>query len=184
LTDADFNLAGNDILTFPYVIKAISGTWYMMLGGTYSTDKFAIFAASSADGLTWTALNSGDAVMSPVAGEMMFDSIDNIEGPVVIEVEAGKFVMFYHGNQDVSGGKHYIGIAVSTDMVNWSRYEANPILQPGTTGAWDAHRMEDAFIPKDDIGTEFLRMWFSAAPTSDGEDESAIGYALSDQRFC
>ena len=114
--------------------------------------------------------------------DLKFDSCDNLEGLVLLELEASQFVAWLHGNQDTGGGKHHIGLATSPDMLIWTMYGENPILQPGNDGEWDEHRVENAFVAKDDLGTDTLRIWYSGAPSSDGEDGSAIGYATSDQR--
>jgi predicted GH43/DUF377 family glycosyl hydrolase len=180
----DFILGGNEVLTFPTVIKAKSGTWYMLIGGTYAgvPDRFKIFAASSLDGFSWSVLNSGNPVIGLSKNELLYDISDNIESGCFLELRESEFVLVYHGNADIGGRKHYVGVAVSNDVINWTQAEGNPILVPGDTGMWDEHRVEMVFIPKEDFGG-LVRMWYCGTPSSDGENNSAIGYAISDQRF-
>ena len=67
------------------------------------------------------------------------------------------FVMFYNAkgqNPPEHGQAERIGMAVSDDMVNWKRYEGNPVLdhQRGITG--------DAYIQK--IGDVWVMFYFGA----------------------
>jgi hypothetical protein len=181
LTADDFTLGGNEILSFPSVIKDGSKI-YMLLGGTYDTNYYEIFGAESDDGYVWTALNGGDPVIDLSSTRYHYSTIDNVEGPMLYKIGESEYAALYHWNHNIVQGRHYIGLATSSDMVNWTKYFENPILVPGDTGEWDCYRVEVAFIPKEDMGTETLRMWYCGAPTLDGEDESAIGYATSDQR--
>lgn len=177
LEHTDFNVAGNNIISFPYVIKASNGTWYMVLSGTHGTDFFGIFAASSSDGLTWTPLNSENRVMAPTAGA--WDD-DNIEVAQLMET-GGQFVMIYNGNDNSATGQHKMGIASSADMISWVKSLNNPFFSPGSGGAWDDHRVERMFIAKEDFGIGSIRAWYCGAPSADGESDSAIGYATSSQ---
>lgn len=177
LSYTDFNVGGNNIISFPYVIKASNGMWYMLLSGTHGTDFFGIFAANSPDGITWTPMNSGNRVMAPTGGA--WDD-DNIEMSQIIE-DDGAFYAIYNGNDNSALGQHKMGIASSLDLISWKKSLANPFFSPGTSGAWDDHRVERMFIVKDDFGTGSIRAWYCGAPTSDGESDSAIGYLTSSQ---
>jgi len=46
-----------------------------------------------------------------------------------------RFTMFYNGAN--SGGVNQQGIAYSPDGLTWTKYGSNPILSPGSAGAWD-----------------------------------------------
>ncbi|MCD6220978.1 hypothetical protein J7K25_02325 [bacterium] len=56
-------------------------------------------------------------------------------------VYENKYYLFYNA-RDVEKGhgvwKEYIGIATSSDLKNWKRYENNPILKPGEKKYWDS----------------------------------------------
>ncbi len=77
---------------------------------------------------------------------------------------------WYVGMDSVGVGK--IGYATSSDGLTWVRYQNNPVLEPGTTGEWDANNVDYACVLKIN-GT--YKMWYK------GEDDqsSRIGYATS-----
>lgn len=73
------------------------------------------------------------------------------------------------------------GLRYSTDLVHWKKYKENPVMLLGNPGSWDDSRIENAFIAKDDVGSDVIRMWYFGCPTSDAIASCAIGYAVSDQ---
>lgn len=180
LSKADLvGVTGNNIITFPYMIRLHDGSWFMALCATFGAgDVFQVYGATSPDALAWAAANSGNPILSP--GSSGWDT-DNIEGPRLYELAANQYLMSYHGDPGgASNGMERVHLAYSTDLITWTRYSGNPILSQGTAGAWDDFRVENGVLAKDDFGGATIRMWYSGAPTGDGESNSAIGYAVGE----
>lgn len=75
--------------------------------------------------------------------------------PSVIK-EASIFKMWYRG---VDGsGMRRIGLATSPDGVTWTKHPANPILAPGSPGAWDESQIESTRVIKDG---DLYKMWYT-----------------------
>ncbi len=53
-----------------------------------------------------------------------------------IYIEDGVFYCFYEGENERR--QEQVGIAVSTDLLRWRKYEGNPVLKVGPPGAWDS----------------------------------------------
>jgi len=81
-----------------------------------------------------------------------------------------RYEMWYVG---FDGNTTRIGYATSEDGVHWTRYEGNPILEPGPPGSWDENRLLWPYVLFD--GTLY-KMWYTSV---DGEWVGRIGYATS-----
>jgi predicted GH43/DUF377 family glycosyl hydrolase len=67
-----------------------------------------------------------------------------------------------------------IGLATSTDGINWGKYNDNPVLQQGAAGSWDETQVYNPTVIKD--GTTF-KMWFTGYSRT--TKHARIGYATS-----
>jgi hypothetical protein len=95
------------------------------------------------------------------------------------EVADGKYIIGYNG---CGVNDHYkLGFAESTDLVNWTKYSENPVMDLGVAGSWDDYRVENTVIAKDDIGTDSIRLWYFGCPDHSGTANCGIGYATCDQ---
>ncbi len=66
--------------------------------------------------------------------------------------EKGTYYLFYNAKQrDISPWHEQIGMAVSEDMLQWRRFEQNPIIK-NTAGNWDCMFAADPYIVKDGDG--------------------------------
>jgi predicted GH43/DUF377 family glycosyl hydrolase len=116
----------------PFVLYNSDSSRYEMWF-TASTDgdrPFRIGYAVSPDGISWTEHPS--PVLEPDAGT--WDEL-TVEGPMVLR-ENQTYTMWYTG----WGPSHYwgnIGIATSSDGINWTKDSSNPIMIPDTS-AWEA----------------------------------------------
>lgn len=151
-------------VTHPAVIK--DGVLYKMW---YSgSDGFVrgIGYAESSDGVHWIKYSGNPVLQQGSSGS--WDSWGAMWCAVVQDV--GQYKLWY------SGGMFYppssIGYATSSDGINWNKYGANPVLQPGTAGSWDDVSVWFPEVRKD--GTTF-QMWYSGYDGSTGR----IGYASS-----
>jgi len=159
----------------PHVILASNDNYYFFFEAYETTDAghFKIWAGSSADGISWSALNSGAPVFEQAPSG--WDSAD-VANPRVVEIEAGKYLLGYNGNDNSPAANMYeLGFATSTDLVNWTRRSENPIVKLGSGGSWDDYRIECFYILKQDIGTEKLRFWYYGCPDN-AKTNASIGY--------
>jgi predicted GH43/DUF377 family glycosyl hydrolase len=101
------------------LIEGVYKMWYM--GDAGGSNKFVMYAESN-DGINWTRPIS-DPVLSPGP----IGSWDDLcVAPGAIIYEQGQYSMFYGGFSDPYGIWH-IGLATSTDGINWIKYPT-PIL--------------------------------------------------------
>ncbi|MEO8233558.1 MAG: hypothetical protein ABI638_14855 [Ignavibacteriota bacterium] len=76
-----------------------------------------------------------DYLQNPVLTKLNnFYDQNGISHPVVL-YDSGNFKMWF--NNMAGDGKHYTFYATSYDGKVWSRYNSNPVLQPGISNSWD-----------------------------------------------
>ena len=83
--------------------------------------------ASSDDGLNWSRVLE-DPVLSPFDPDRGAWENRVIYQPWLLEYE-GEYYNFYNAK----GGPEQTGIALSTDLLNWTRYESNPVIPVGAS---------------------------------------------------
>lgn len=71
----------------------------------------------------------------PVGAAGAWDSL-TVETPRIFE-ERGLYHMVYCGSDRFSDYPAHAGLATSTDLVHWRKYEGNPIFSRGEPGDWD-----------------------------------------------
>jgi predicted GH43/DUF377 family glycosyl hydrolase len=129
----------------PYVIRLglTYNMWYT--GRSTNTNQTSILYATSFDGVNWSKWPH--AVFSPALDPNAWDS-GGVYAPSVY-FNGTNFWLWYTG----LGQKPVlpqIGMATSPDGATWARYASNPILSPGTQGAWDSAGVEEANLPSGD----------------------------------
>ncbi len=160
-----------------------SGVYYKMW--FWDTDE-SVFGtpigyADSTDGVTWT---NRQLVFGGTGGAgdwnrgsygpavVLYDSSATNTGPNPMDYS---YVMYYDGT---TGAFEEIGLANSTDGINWTRYGAQPVLPRGggiwgNTDTWDSSYAYPAGVVKADGK---YRMWYSGGQTANSQ---GIGYAES-----
>jgi len=109
----------------PVVVKLANNLYVMWYRGQSFADKVGrIMRATSDDGIIW--IKTG-VCMTP-STDYEGDKID----PMTVIYENGIYKMWY-GAEAYGGCACY---ASSSDGVNWSRYDGNPVLRK-TSNAWD-----------------------------------------------
>jgi beta-xylosidase len=85
--------------------------------------------AYSEDGYTWQALNHGESLLTPTAGE---DRL--MRDPCIIRGPGGTFHMVW----TVSWEERSIGYASSEDLINWSAQQTIPVMahEPTAMNCW------------------------------------------------
>ncbi len=128
--------------------------WYA--GQYFNEYRYDIGYAFSADGINWTKH------ATPVLQVGAASAWDNgfLEGPSVMK-EGGVYKMWYCGYDVVvdgngTDGNTNIGLATSTDGINWTKHPNNPVFTTGT-GTWDSHYVQDPHVLKDN-GVYY--MWY------------------------
>jgi len=141
------------------------GSTYKMWFAGHNGTAWQIGYATSTDGLNWT-----EYAANPVLANGPDESWDgtHVRSPTVVKDDAG-YRMWYAG---YNGTFACIGLANSTDGVNWTRYDGNPVHSPGAKWAWD-YRSDNSACVLNISG--LYRMWY----TGYNGDYYKIGYANS-----
>ncbi len=127
-SDGEWDSAG---VSAPYVVKAEDGTYLMFYSGRDGgTSRIGL--ATSEDGVSWTKYDDPATTDAPYAeSDPVFvgEQSDNnrwefrhVNWPHVVVGKDGRYELFYRG------GDGSIGLAVSDDGINWTRYPNNPVM--------------------------------------------------------
>ncbi len=147
------------------------GTFQMWYTGQVATSTAVvppvIGRATSSDGSNWIKDSGNPVLAGGLPGEW---DAGGAEDAVVIEVD-GTYHLWYASRSEGSGSR--IGYATSPDGVNWTRHEANPVLEPGPEGSWDVRGVRPGAVLW--INGEY-RMWYTGANAA---GTAQIGYATS-----
>jgi predicted GH43/DUF377 family glycosyl hydrolase len=130
--------------------------------------------AESRDSLKWTV----EEKPCLVPHEQKWEKGDNVlVYPSVIK-EDGIFVMLYGTYWD-GPEKTAIGLAVSEDGKNWTRFEGNPVFKPEPKHYWEANFTTSQTLMKLKDGS--YRLWYAARKKPDREGDpgwSSMYYAI------
>jgi predicted GH43/DUF377 family glycosyl hydrolase len=141
--------------------------WYS--GWTTGVTHESIGYATSTDGILWQR----DTLNNPVMEDGISGSWDDVGVylPSVLLID-NYYYMWYGG----MGSIVQIGLATSSDGINWSKHPANPVLKPSLPGHWDDYYVEEGrVIVMDDT----LYMWYGASGGTGANYVWQIGYATS-----
>lgn len=122
----------------PTVIK--SGTsyemWYVGSDGG-GASNYAIYRATSNDGTSWT--NSTNPVFKPSSGW----GSAGPSSPFVLKI-GSEYKMWF---SSADTGHWSIGLATSSDGINWTPYASNPVLTPSKS--WEGNDVDGASVMYD-----------------------------------
>jgi predicted GH43/DUF377 family glycosyl hydrolase len=124
----------------PYVLKTTLtyNMWYTAKNATAKSDPSAVILyATSLNGINWVKWPS--TVFSPSKDPSAWDS-GTVYSPSIY-YNGTTFGMWYSG-LDRSLSTPQIGLATSPDGSTWVRSSLNPVLSPGSFGAWDSAGVE------------------------------------------
>jgi predicted GH43/DUF377 family glycosyl hydrolase len=132
----------------PRILKLRDGKFWTLYGcyprqGGYELRPGYEGVASSEDGLTWERAKDTWilSVHDPGRGEWEKDCIYQ---PWLVEHD-GRFYNFYNA---ANGGIEQMGLAFSTDLLNWIRYPLNPVLR-NRAGGYDESFCSDGKVFRD-----------------------------------
>lgn len=130
--------------------------------------KRGIGYTQSWDGINWS---EPSLVLPPLAGSSW--EADEVNRPAVI-FRDGKYMMWYSGQMKpyLENGRSVIGLAVSTDGINWER-RPEPVMEPDQL--WEKQAIMCPHVLYDEEDGRY-KMWYAAGCN---HEPDAIGYAFS-----
>lgn len=142
--------------------------WYEGIDDPFIGDTpTKIGYATSTDGTSWTKYGG-----NPIFAATQTWQHDEVSVGTVLYDE-GTFKLWGHGGNN--SGPRQIFYATSSDGLTWTLGNSNnPIVAPGTAGAWDESSVADACVIK--MGPTDYRMWYVGKNASSVQ---AVGYATS-----
>ncbi len=151
----------------PGTVLFIGGEYRMWYMGSNVAGTAGIGLATSANGVNWTKHSSNPVLSVQGTG---WES-QGVYRPAVV-FDGTTYRMWYTG---VGGdGLPRIGMATSSDGVQWTRAAGNPVLGPGGPGTWDtAAAKQPAVVWKADTSTYHL--WYGGT----AGNVEAIGHATA-----
>jgi predicted GH43/DUF377 family glycosyl hydrolase len=128
----------------PNVVRRPDGSYLLYYTGTLAKDsnRWAIGAATSPDGIAWTKVGDGPVLEGAGDWEGPFQDGQTqvggvLEPSVVYRPDAGRYQMWYSGLGDRGGSIAFrLGYAESRDGISWTR-RSEPVLE-SQPGAWDS----------------------------------------------
>lgn len=141
----------------PCLLRQASGGYLVLFEALVSgiSSGWRIFGATVTDpSSTWTPLNGGQPLLRPTGGGWEQTGVAN---PHLVEASAGRYLLAYNGRG--VDNRWRVGFATSTDLLTWTRWGGNPVLQPGAAGAWDESMAEASALIKGS-STGALRLYY------------------------
>lgn len=94
---------------------------------------------------------------------------------VISGTTVSKYRMYYHGWGGAGCTGSCIGLATSLDGQTWSKYSGNPVMYPGSSGAWDVDGVRVPMVWKEG-STDYRMIYTGYDSTTYG---FRVGYATS-----
>jgi len=138
-------------LTEPMVLY--DGAQYRMwYNGASATTETLLGYATSPDGIHWTRYAENRPVLS-TGPDGAWDDFSVARASVLYDGE--RFTMWYEGHD---GRTWRIGMATSTDGVEWTKSPDNPIVDLGPEGDWNSQVSSEPYVLFDG---QTYRLWHS-----------------------
>lgn len=153
----------------PSVLRGTDGLLHMWYSGGERYEPDAIGYVVSRDGTSWTRVQDKPVLRPDPATSW---ERDRVAGAHVFRHEGflyAAYIGFANGFEESS-----IGIARSTDGINWERHAANPVVTRGGPGDFDSINVYKPFVIVED---GVWRMWFNAS------SPAGTGGASAEQRI-
>ena len=153
------------------VFYDFSASNYKMLYTGSDGLNYQIGLAESIDGFNWVKY-SENPVISP-GPKISWDEYRIWTSSNIFQTDTG-FTMLYTGVNESNQTNSPIGMVYSNNGYDWTKYETNPILLPGSSGEWDDEGLGNSCVLQEE---QIFKLWYSghSRPTS----EWRIGLAQS-----
>jgi len=134
--------------------------WYIGVGADF---KGRLCYAYSLDGINWVKHNN---IVMDVGGAGAWDR-GWLDTPEIVRDSSG-YKLYYYGDTawQFSAINSAIGVAYSTDGINWTKEASNPIFTKGTTGEWDDTWVESPAVIFDYNINGPYKMWYNGMDTT------------------
>jgi hypothetical protein len=144
----------------PRHLKRKDGLFWSLYGcyprqGGYELRPGYEGVAVSEDGLTWRRA-ADDPILSIYQNDVRRWESDCIYQPWLVEHE-GTYYNYYNA---ACGGQEQSGLALSNDLIHWTRYPFNPIIQ-NRPGQWDENFASDPKVYRD--GDHWTMIYFGVS---------------------
>lgn len=138
---ADVEIKGNLITYVSINLSAVSSIGDLAINVSWN----------QSDGITWGKYAGNPVLINGSAGSW---NSENVEAPFVL-FDGVEYKMWFSG---FDGTKTRIGLATSSDGINWTEYSNNPVLDTGIPGEWDQNYAYSPAVIYD--GREY-KMWYA-----------------------
>jgi predicted GH43/DUF377 family glycosyl hydrolase len=130
-------------------LKKHEGRYFSLYGayprqGGYELRPGYEGVASSEDGLTWRRARN-EPILSVHQSDCGKWEKDCIYQPWLLEYK-GRYFNFYNA---ANGGTEQMGLAVSGDILQWKRYDHNPVIPNGPKGSYNQNFCSDGKVFRD-----------------------------------
>lgn len=166
--------AWDDVLVYHPEVYFDGETFYMWYAG-YNGVTVRGGLATSADGVQWSKHPNNPVLKLGSAGAWDDHGVWPNGGIVRKDDE---FYLLYSGASSSNSSQGALGLATSSDGVQWKKYAGNPVLE-GTPGAWNQAGLGPGAMLFD--GQRF-QLWF--AGHFNASNTWQIGYAESGSASC
>ncbi|MCJ7767580.1 hypothetical protein MUP79_04240, partial [Candidatus Bathyarchaeota archaeon] len=149
LNQSQFNiLGGSTTVSMSYLYHLLNGTWVILFEASVSGGASCFGAMSEGTDPygKWVPMNGGEAIFEGSGSGWDANDVCN---PKLYEMGDGRFVLGYNGESPSNG--YTLGWAYGTSLTSWTRYSGNPILGWGPPGAFDAVRVENTIVQKQQL---------------------------------
>lgn len=145
------------------------GTYHAYPRPGYETGPAAIGIAYSKDFHKWNLKKPVLHASDPDAAEW---EKGGLYKSCIVEHD-GTFHMFYNAKTDDSPWIEQIGLATSTDLIQWKRHEANPLIRVGEKDAFDDRFCSDPCVFR--AGEVWVMFFYTLS--SDGKARDSVAFS-------
>lgn len=140
----------NNLYDLP-TIKKVDGKYWMVY---HSYPEEGYEEGSAQIGLAWTTdenLLEWHRLPEPIYSWKDGDEWEKggLYKACLIEHENIYYLFYNAKNLEKGPWLEQIGVAMSSDMIHWKRYEKNPIIRVSEKGKWDSRFCADPFVVRD-----------------------------------
>lgn len=156
-------VSGTSVLVGP------DGVWRLYYSGAGTTVGVGLLMSD--DGITWSASPDNPVI------ERDRDGWDEGMLEPTVRYFGGQYWMWYSGYLEPLGSdtRISIGLATSSDGVEWTRHPTNPVLEPDVAGSWDDLRILSSEVLVEADGSLLMAAYGCNTETQCEMGELSIG---------